>query len=184
MIGGGSCSLCGSPGTHKGTCPLNPEATKPNWDKHPNAAVKMSRPIAPVSVPKVPAVRVIPKKQTKQAKETRLTKVVMPKLAYGQVGINKEEWLKRKPTTPAERQDLMDRCGAKCFLEPDELKYPVCSKYSCDYDCDGLRTVVGVTAILNNRKNINPNAQTTAKKASGMAKTLGIAHCGWTQNHS
>ena len=35
--GGGKCSLCGSPGTTKTTCPLNPDATNPNPKKHPLA---------------------------------------------------------------------------------------------------------------------------------------------------
>ena len=34
--GGGTCSLCGSPGTTKTTCPCNPEAKNPNPKKHPN----------------------------------------------------------------------------------------------------------------------------------------------------
>lgn len=36
QIGGANCSICGSTGTNKSTCPCNPNATKPNWDKHPN----------------------------------------------------------------------------------------------------------------------------------------------------
>jgi len=35
--GAGKCSLCGSKGTSKTTCPLNPKAKKPNSSKHPNA---------------------------------------------------------------------------------------------------------------------------------------------------
>lgn len=38
QIGGGNCTLCGSPGTNKSTCPLNPSATNPNAKKHPLAA--------------------------------------------------------------------------------------------------------------------------------------------------
>jgi hypothetical protein len=38
QYGGGNCSLCGSPGTTKSTCPRNPEATNPNPAKHPNAS--------------------------------------------------------------------------------------------------------------------------------------------------
>ena len=35
--GGGSCSLCGSPGVTKATCPCNPKAKNPNPAKHPLA---------------------------------------------------------------------------------------------------------------------------------------------------
>ena len=34
---GGSCSLCGSPGVTKATCPCNPKAKNPNSAKHPLA---------------------------------------------------------------------------------------------------------------------------------------------------
>ena len=34
QYGGGACSLCGSPGTNKLSCPLNPIAKKPNLLKH------------------------------------------------------------------------------------------------------------------------------------------------------
>lgn len=35
--GSGKCSICGSPGTSKLTCPLNPDAKNPNPSKHPLA---------------------------------------------------------------------------------------------------------------------------------------------------
>ena len=35
--GSGKCSICGSPGTSKLTCPLNPNAKNPNPSKHPLA---------------------------------------------------------------------------------------------------------------------------------------------------
>jgi len=40
QIGGGKCSLCGSPNTSKATCPLNPKSKKnvANARKHPLAA--------------------------------------------------------------------------------------------------------------------------------------------------
>lgn len=34
----GTCSLCGSPGTNKVTCPLNPQCRNPNFAAHPNVA--------------------------------------------------------------------------------------------------------------------------------------------------
>lgn len=63
MIGGGNCSLCKSPGTNMSTCPLNPNAAKPNPAKHPLAAGKPVSPSAqpppvppspPISQPSVP----------------------------------------------------------------------------------------------------------------------------------
>ena len=40
QYGGGQCSLCGSEGTTKATCPLNPDAKNPSAAKHPNASKK------------------------------------------------------------------------------------------------------------------------------------------------
>ena len=37
MFGGGKCSLCGSNGTTSANCPLNENAKKPSFEKHPNA---------------------------------------------------------------------------------------------------------------------------------------------------
>lgn len=42
MVGGGNCTLCGSPNTNKTNCPLNPNATHPNLEKHPLAGAKKS----------------------------------------------------------------------------------------------------------------------------------------------
>lgn len=32
QIGGGKCSLCGSPGTNKTTCPLNKKASRKDYN--------------------------------------------------------------------------------------------------------------------------------------------------------
>ena len=37
LKGGGKCSICGSPGVTKASCPLNPSAKNPKPDKHPMA---------------------------------------------------------------------------------------------------------------------------------------------------
>ena len=58
QYGGGKCSLCGSTGTTRGSCPLNPDpSTKKNAAKHPNATLlikeqttkKIVPPIVPIS---------------------------------------------------------------------------------------------------------------------------------------
>jgi serine/threonine protein kinase len=47
QLGGGKCSLCGSEGTLKTTCPLNPKSTKPSITKHPKAHVDIIIPHTP-----------------------------------------------------------------------------------------------------------------------------------------
>lgn len=58
QIGGGNCSLCGSPGTNRSTCPLNPLAKNPNPTKHPRAMTIMKdspeAPEAPYIDPNIP----------------------------------------------------------------------------------------------------------------------------------
>ncbi len=51
QTGGGSCTLCGSPGTTRATCPLNPKAKNPNPEKHSSSAGKK----------KVAAAKVVPR---------------------------------------------------------------------------------------------------------------------------
>ena len=46
MIGGGKCSICQSPGINMSTCPLNPDAVHPNYEKHPLA--RTMRNVAPL----------------------------------------------------------------------------------------------------------------------------------------
>lgn len=54
QYGGGNCSLCGSPGTNRTTCPLNPNVISPNFAKHP-LAKPASIPIpVPITIPHVP----------------------------------------------------------------------------------------------------------------------------------
>lgn len=55
QIGGGNCSLCGSPGTNKSTCPLNRSAVKPNPVKHPLARNAVARPLVPAGAVARPA---------------------------------------------------------------------------------------------------------------------------------
>ena len=53
----------------------------------------------------------------------------------------------------------MDRCGPKCFLHPDELKFPVCN-LDCTYNQAGLRAAYirakqwGYTAVAKKAKSL------------------------------
>ena len=58
QYGGGDCSLCGSSGTNKSTCPRNPDAKNPNPAKHPNALLAAPVVVRASSV-KAPAVPVV-----------------------------------------------------------------------------------------------------------------------------
>lgn len=50
----------------------------------------------------------------------------------------KRLWRNMKPHSIKSRQTMKKKYGAKCFLEPRTMKYPICSKYSGKQECMGL----------------------------------------------
>jgi hypothetical protein len=50
-------------------------------------------------------------------------------------------WARAKPKTKAQRTALYARCGARAFLDPKRLKYPVVAAGGgCQPDCRGIRS--------------------------------------------
>uniref|UniRef100_A0A6C0KUB1 Uncharacterized protein n=1 Tax=viral metagenome TaxID=1070528 RepID=A0A6C0KUB1_9ZZZZ len=51
-------------------------------------------------------------------------------------------WAAASPQKGNERQALFKQCGPKCFLLPDNLKYPVCESLrvnkNCKFSCRGI----------------------------------------------
>ena len=48
-------------------------------------------------------------------------------------------WHEDAPKSKSERETLLTTCGSKCFLNPSEKKFPICSKnMSCALDCRGI----------------------------------------------
>jgi len=46
-------------------------------------------------------------------------------------------WKNKSPRRGVERQQMKQRCGDKCFLLPDQLKFPICND-NCTYNCSGI----------------------------------------------
>lgn len=70
-------------------------------------------------------------------------------------------WSKRAPKTMKERRALKARCGAKAFLDPKNLKFPVMAKNGrCVIDCAGVRAAKSRAGSLHRRK-----IMTRAKRA-------------------
>lgn len=57
----------------------------------------------------------------------------MPKKAL-QDGVS---WSTKSPRRGVERQQLKKKCGDKCFLLPEQLKFPICND-DCTYNCSGI----------------------------------------------
>lgn len=64
----------------------------------------------------------------------------------------KKLWRDKKPQNQSDRVQLEHRCGSKCFLDPDHLKYPICTK-NCKVDPDGVKAA-RARAIMNRHKHI------------------------------
>jgi len=81
----------------------------------------------------------------------------------------KRGWSRRAPKTKRQREALYARCGAKAFLDPKNLKFPVMAKSGpCVPDC------AGVKAAYSRAKQYHRG------KTAGKAKRLGTrAACRW-----
>ena len=47
-------------------------------------------------------------------------------------------WSKMAPKKGKDRNDMLKKCGSKCFLDPKNKKYPICAKGSCKVNKKGL----------------------------------------------
>jgi len=67
-------------------------------------------------------------------------------------------WPKRKPRSGLQRRELKAACGAKAFLDPKKLAYPVMKK-GCNFDCQGVSS-----------------AYKRARQQRSMAQNAGMSH--------
>ncbi len=48
-------------------------------------------------------------------------------------------WRQISPKLKSERVKLMKKCGSDCFLSPENLRFPICSKkMDCKRRCSGI----------------------------------------------
>jgi len=48
-------------------------------------------------------------------------------------------WKTISPKNISDRRILLEKCGADCFLMPEALKFPICSKeMDCKKNCSGI----------------------------------------------
>lgn len=52
--------------------------------------------------------------------------------------ISLSKWKAVKPHTMTSRNKMKAKYGNKCFLVPNKMKYPICSKYSGKINCNGI----------------------------------------------
>lgn len=78
-------------------------------------------------------------------------------------------WKLRSPQRGTARHLLHEKCGSKCFLQPEREGFPVCAKYeltapSCKFDCGGISTAY--------RRALQYKYPLVAKKAKALSKIL------------
>lgn len=50
----------------------------------------------------------------------------------------KMKWKDMKPHTTTEKLKMKRKYNSKCFLEPTEMKYPICNKFDGNVECKGI----------------------------------------------
>lgn len=71
------------------------------------------------------------------------------------------------PKSQRDRRSFKERCGSKCFLRPQDLKFPICSS-NCEPQCNGL-----LSAYIRAKQ---WNYNTEALKARHIGRQN---NCGW-----
>ncbi len=82
----------------------------------------------------------------------------------------KLKWRDMKPHTRRQRKNMLEKYGARCFLLPKELKYPICNKYNGKIECVGLSAAQSRAALSIYRK-LKPKTY-SYKKIMKTAKQL------------
>lgn len=107
-----------------------------------------------------------------------------------QVRKAKTGWSKRAPSSELQRRKLKEKCGAKAFLDPKELAYPIMTvskggAQACTFDCAGIQAAYKRArqrhAIAKKRKfaaDAHHHNQ-IAKKAHKKGRELG---CNWAKH--
>jgi hypothetical protein len=111
---------------------------------------------------------------------SKLPKITMPKLPLHQLSNNYAYWRLYKPHSADERRKVVLKCGKKCFLIPESLKYPICPKDNCNIDCRGLTAAAKRAFLVANNPRVKEASKNTARRAYTKARALGIERCKWT----
>jgi len=106
---------------------------------------------------------------SRRAKKSKLRKVIKSVQRGEGRGSRTRGWAAMSPQRGRERNELMAKCGAKCFLLPELKKFPVCSALrvgeGCKFNCKGI-----LSAKIRARQYKYP-------EVAQLAKNLEKLHC-------
>lgn len=126
QLGSGKCSICGSPGTSKLTCPLNPDAKNPNPSKHPLAKKVSSKPKVKTVLPKHSKLLQLkdpgsmPKPSVKSKMLTKKIKPALPKSTFMKsMSILDNRNRERNPVEHSRRMTALDTIDSLMSLPQD-----------------------------------------------------------------
>lgn len=98
---------------------------------------------------KIPSLEETLKHTRQPARREKLERMIEEGKAEEGRGIRTRGWGARSPTRGRERHQLKQECGNKCFLLPEEEKFPICAsprmsggKSSCEVDCGGVQAAL------------------------------------------
>lgn len=85
-------------------------------------------------------------------------------------------WKSRMPKQGKERHLLKQECGDKCFLQPDDLKFPICG-FCKDAICYCKPDCAGLLSAFRRARQLQPRFPERAKEYGTVAnRALKIAH--------
>jgi hypothetical protein len=118
----------------------------------------------------------------------KLIKILHEYGIFYEVVIDRWQWELDKPKLPSEREELYQKYGARCFLDPERRAFPICVKIGRPNEgqisCDGLRSAyVRASALVTASKKVRrmdlaQYYESIRRKAYEMAKSLG---CLWVK---
>lgn len=93
------------------------------------------------------------------------------------------KWREVAPLSSKERLEVLEGFGDYCFLDSDNLKFPICNKETGCISCKGLRAAYSRASQLYNRfKNTNPKRAEYYYKIKQEAELLAkFFDCEWVK---
>ncbi len=97
--------------------------------------------------------------------------------------LESRKWKEVCPYTLKEREEVEEKFGSYCFLDSDNLKFPVCDKYTGCISCEGLKAARSRANLLYNKfKSKDVDKANHYKEIADRAELLAdVFGCSWVR---